>query len=966
MKNNKKQHHIKRAKRSNDRTAKKNYCTGLEIGSRLSEHTTDTANVLTQAAGSLNIFGIPVGAVVAAPSASISISAYQTKLIADLAYITNDCDSIPFDELKDAIDRNYDAIQSIKKLLEKLPIRQSKIADVTSRLTTFIDTFIQKRATINQFTEDQLIIKLESSSGIFNQLKTDTISLSSNSLHLLINNIIQQQFAIPENAQDEIAFIALGLLCAGVETYFEVMNFLLQGHAYLANHYHQQSNIEKYNQYYHSYTILFKEFTPHLNGLIDKTVQILSHVKALNFVQNERETVLEFTSKKINYLKEIKSKLDTINRLPQVKPTKTIKYDFSNSSITTPITQWKDGHRVSYALQYKDNVTYSQVGEWSNFYTLLGKANPYLDIDIAPKNITRLIFRTFDNHKPELVGIVENSDQRHFRDIDRDLYNAASEANQEIAKKDIEFFIQHGANIYARFEQGRQVIHRAAQYGSIEKVLMFIDYGANINATDFNAYTPLHIAARLGDAGFIQRLLNLNANLHAKLLEGDMPIDIATLKGHVNAVKLFIEKDSRFEELGSLDELPIIIGIEFLDNSEKTKLEILKYFIDEKQINFNPNKTYTRNEYTLLHIVAMEGYLAATKYLVQSEKIEVNVRDKNGNTPLHLAASNAEPAIVEYLLKVKNIDVNAKNKFGNTPLQNSICITCNDIAKNETTQYSNSMETRSLYLGLDQKLFGRYEASCKARELLEYLQNQPSDKIQKEFSPLVVYSPRCLSDKEFDHNMSDKNTLNIVTHLLLQHKRIDVNIQNNEGDTALHLAAIDGYLSLTKDLIKKGANTTIRNNDGYTPLEKAIAYSRSSNILFFRVGEDLNGTINYLQSKHTHSRFRRNTVQKYLPKKTNVTQTVFWPQKPQLIETHSAEFRLAHVREETEIENKNVTAFSVNTTLIIVDFLARFFTKGTAPKINLSSADQYKQEKLNNIERLLNETETKYKAMSAR
>lgn len=104
------------------------------------------------------------------------------------------------------------------------------------------------------------------------------------------------------------------------------------------------------------------------------------------------------------------------------------------------INNYSYWRKVSYAIQYKDpskNI-YSKIGNWSTPYTLTTKANPLLNIDVDTAKTT-LIFRRFDNRKPELVGIVEKNglrnitsesiqkigkNQLYFKDIDRDLYNA--------------------------------------------------------------------------------------------------------------------------------------------------------------------------------------------------------------------------------------------------------------------------------------------------------------------------------------------------------------------------------------------------------------------------------------------------------------------------------------------------------------------------------------------------------------
>ncbi|GMF38773.1 unnamed protein product [Phytophthora fragariaefolia] len=67
---------------------------------------------------------------------------------------------------------------------------------------------------------------------------------------------------------------------------------------------------------------------------------------------------------------------------------------------------------------------------------------------------------------------------------------------------------------------------------------------------------------------------------------------------------------------------------------------------------------------------------------------------------------------------------------------------------------------------------------------------------------------------------SDKHRAEIVTVLLEKNGEL-VNFQDREGSTAMHLAASCGYLKCVKTLLTFGADITLRNAIGQTPLEEA-------------------------------------------------------------------------------------------------------------------------------------------------
>jgi hypothetical protein len=67
---------------------------------------------------------------------------------------------------------------------------------------------------------------------------------------------------------------------------------------------------------------------------------------------------------------------------------------------------------------------------------------------------------------------------------------------------------------------------------------------------------------------------------------------------------------------------------------------------------------------------------------------------------------------------------------------------------------------------------------------------------------------------------SDKRRAEILTMLLEKNGKL-VNFQDREGSSAMHLAASCGYLECVKTLLKFGADITLRNAIGQTPLEEA-------------------------------------------------------------------------------------------------------------------------------------------------
>lgn len=66
--------------------------------------------------------------------------------------------------------------------------------------------------------------------------------------------------------------------------------------------------------------------------------------------------------------------------------------------------------------------------------------------------------------------------------------------------------------------------------------------------------------------------------------------------------------------------------------------------------------------------------MGVVQYFVGQLKMDVNIRDENGNTPLHLVAQKRNILLLKYLLSIKNIQRSKKNNKDQTPYQFAIAL----------------------------------------------------------------------------------------------------------------------------------------------------------------------------------------------------------------------------------------------------------------------------------------------------
>lgn len=871
---------------------KKAMCDRLKLGSLTAELTSNIANTVASASGGFNILGVPVGAPAAGIAATTSISSYAIKYGLDLKYIAEDCDNLHFNEIKeilkerltsvkvelknnyysirknleaihenyrlikrveDKVDRNLDVIQSgfnqLSKQLIQINIGVSKVLEkideviskkFISNLIIFINQFHAQINQIKYLSSEQVVLKLRKG-GLLDFLKKTKDIYSETSLHSILENIIVRQLADPKHAQDTAGFTALYLLCLGTETYVSVLTFLLRGYMDLAEDSYQRNELENYNQYFSLALITAKDFAYSLNGgdngLINKVISVLNRVKH-KYQKNE---IALFLSRKIDNFNQIKPNLFEISNLSYSKPSEQIKYEFAHATIETPFLAWKTGRKVSYAIQYRNNNIYSQVGDWSNLYTLSEKACPELEIGTAPQNTTRFIFRKFDSDKPELVGIIKSGTQKKFKDIDRDVYNLALEENEETTEQDIKKLLDKGANPRAHFEQGRQPIHAATQSSNLPAVKALLRGGVDINAKDAKGYTPLHIAAKLGYENFIKELITLGAEVNALSNLNQTGLYFAVEEGHLATVISLLSADGinpNIQAVGGFTPLHLAVS----SNKNRAVIPVLA---SNSTVNINMQSA---EGLTPLHLAVLSEHVLTVIELLNNPKIDINLAAQGNLTALHLAAIIGNKEITERLLEKQEINVNARSEQDWAPLHLAVSLKKKEViiqllstnkinvnveGTNRLTPMHLATETGSLEIVrlLFEKEANIHVKNDEGLSPIDIAKNMLYQDIVAFFTEVgasITENTVQPSVVDMDDGRTPLHSAAENGHLVniekLLNEGADIHAQDNACKTPLHLAVENGHFLAVKKLLDKGANTDVNVMDkwwGKTPLHWA-------------------------------------------------------------------------------------------------------------------------------------------------
>jgi ankyrin repeat protein len=192
--------------------------------------------------------------------------------------------------------------------------------------------------------------------------------------------------------------------------------------------------------------------------------------------------------------------------------------------------------------------------------------------------------------------------------------------------------------------------------------------------------------------------------------------------------------------------------------------------------------------------------------------INANAQDSEGRTALIAAAARGDLVIVNALLS-HGVDVNIKDNLGYTALSHAV-----------EAMYSDVEDALLNRPSLDPNVGG-----MKGRPvLLAYVWRNDKERTHK---LLVRGADVNVQDADGDtalHGAAENGNVEIITMLL--DKGANPNVKNKLGGTPLMWAAVFGNDDAARLLLKRGADPALKDNDGITALGWAIENKRTSTV----------------------------------------------------------------------------------------------------------------------------------------
>ncbi|XP_045911954.1 E3 ubiquitin-protein ligase MIB2 isoform X2 [Micropterus dolomieu] len=277
-----------------------------------------------------------------------------------------------------------------------------------------------------------------------------------------------------------------------------------------------------------------------------------------------------------------------------------------------------------------------------------------------------------------------------------------------------------------------------AAHGSANKVRELVQkYPDKVDIKN-QGKTALQVAAHQGHMEVVKALLQANGSIEVKDEDGDTALHYTAFGNQAEIARLLLSKGA---------------NVNLLNNSMCTAL----------------------------HIAVNKGFTDVVRVLTE-HSADVNLQDSYGDTPLHDAIAKDFRNIIEILVVVPNIDFTQQNHRGFNLLHHAAL-------------KGNKLATEKIL--------------ARARQLVD---------VKKEdgFSAL---------------HLAALNNHRDVAEILIKEGRCDINIRNNRNQTPLQLAVTQGHMDLVQLLVAEGADVNMEDEDGDTAMHVALLRPQLANVM---------------------------------------------------------------------------------------------------------------------------------------
>ncbi|MFT4553702.1 MAG: ankyrin repeat protein/serine/threonine protein kinase [Chlamydiales bacterium] len=271
--------------------------------------------------------------------------------------------------------------------------------------------------------------------------------------------------------------------------------------------------------------------------------------------------------------------------------------------------------------------------------------------------IKQLLEKTIDKeYLPKLL--FEECYKGHVKVVDKILEMGLVEVNEE-------------------GEDGRSVLHNAAEFGDISLIQNLLLHGADINKKNHARMTPVDLAIKLGRIKVAEAivgmpiiewaildgrhselgmLVDLGADINAKNDQGYTAAHLATEEGNLELLKRIAVLGADFEKR---DKDGLGVAHLAVINNHEHILSYLKIISAKMNLQDNEGKAPIHYAAELGHYRSLEAFFNSIQHL--------EIRDTHGYRPIHYAAIEGRVDVVRLLLE-RGSEINPQERNQATPL----------------------------------------------------------------------------------------------------------------------------------------------------------------------------------------------------------------------------------------------------------------------------------------------------------
>ena len=484
---------------------------------------------------------------------------------------------------------------------------------------------------------------------------------------------------------------------------------------------------------------------------------------------------------------------------------------------------------------FHQRLTHIRVEEGSICVTLLvprSRLDFILEIATLKKHFASHvgIFELTINDQP----ILKEKEETQFS-FDQTLQEASRLGNNEA----VQFLLDLIDNINYQNEEGRTALMLASKGGHEQVVQTLVSAGTNPNIQDNNGYTALMLACDTNSYNMVNYLLQTGANSDIQRDNGDTAIIIACRNNHSDIVKLLLQFNADPLIITRNDDTALTVSVHV------NSIEIVEMLLDKQPENQKASLVvtalttacryghsqliisllvhlldyFTEEEFQLFVLSAEGDHISTTSHIFDST-VDVNCRLVNDITPLMIASSCGHTETVEVLLQA-GANVNNTDIDRYSPLVYAI-----------TGHKSLQVIEQLLKAGAQPNVF------INDQSIADKVKDEGRKhicKLLEQFNVLNTIQKEKEEEQQLQHS-SGYLTIPIIEAAkigntevvkLLIKENADVNVQDEDGWTALLLASLNGHTQVVELLIKENADVNIQKKNGVTALMLASVYGHT-------------------------------------------------------------------------------------------------------------------------------------------